>query len=77
MKSTRISVATARRDFADVLARAAKRGSRIKVTRYGTTLAGIISRGDLARLEQCDDVLGPPRKASARRPRKTRARRGK
>jgi prevent-host-death family protein len=77
MKNTRISVATARRDFADVLARAAKRGSRIKVTRYGTTLAGIISRGDLARLEQCDDVLAPPRKAPARRPRKTRARRGK
>lgn len=67
MKNTRISVATARQDFAKVLSRAAKRGSRIKVTRYGTTLAGIISRADLAHLEECDDTLARPRKTKARR----------
>jgi prevent-host-death family protein len=77
MRNTRISVATARRDFAKVLSRAAKRGSRIKVTRYGTTLAGIISRADLAQLEKCDDILAPSRKRSARRPRAGRGRRGK
>ena len=77
MKNTRIPVATARRDFANVLSRAAKRGSRIKVTRYGTTLAGIISRADLAQLEKCDDVLARPRKATARRPHGARTRRAK
>jgi prevent-host-death family protein len=77
MRNQRISVATARKDFANVLARAAKRGSRIKVTRYGTTLAGIISRSDLAHLEKCDDVLAKARKPSGRRPRGARSRKGK
>jgi prevent-host-death family protein len=65
MKSTRVSVAGARRDFAKVLARAAERGSRIKVTRYGTTLAGIISRSDLHLLEECDET--PARRSAPRR----------
>lgn len=70
MKTTRVSVAIARRDFAKVLARAAKQGSRIKVTRYGTTLAGIISRADLSLLKECDDTLGRgKRKAPARKTR--------
>ena len=77
MKNTRISVATARRDFANVLSRAGKRGSRIKVTRYGTTLAGIISRADLVRLEECEKALAGRRLSPARRSRKARARRAK
>ena len=67
MKTTRIPVAAARRDFAKILARAAERGSRIKVTRYGTTLAGIISRADLSRLKECDETTQPRRAANRRK----------
>jgi prevent-host-death family protein len=71
MKTTKVSVATARRDFAKVLARAAERGSRIKVTRYGTTLAGIISRSDLSLLQECDETArGARRKGPARKSRR-------
>ena len=77
MRNTRISVAAARQDFANLLSRAGKRGSRIKVTRYGTTLAGIISRADLVRLEECEKTLGGRRPSPAHRSRKTRARRAK
>ncbi|HEX6276275.1 MAG TPA: type II toxin-antitoxin system prevent-host-death family antitoxin [Polyangiaceae bacterium] len=69
MKTTKISVAEARKDFAKVLARAARRGSRIKVTRYGTTLAGIISRADLSLLQDCDDTGGRARKGPTRKTR--------
>jgi prevent-host-death family protein len=67
MKISRIPVAIARRDFAKLLERAGKRGSRVKVTRYGTTLAGIISRADLHRLQECDDLLAHARPPKARR----------
>jgi prevent-host-death family protein len=70
MKTTKVSVAVARKDFAKVLARAAKKGSRIKVTRYGTTLAGIISRADLTHLQECDEMTSrrraPTRRANSR-----------
>lgn len=66
MKNTTISVADARRDFAKVLSRAAHRGTRIKVRRYGTTLAGIISKADLTHLEECDDVIGKRRRTTKR-----------
>jgi prevent-host-death family protein len=69
MKTSRVSVAAARKDFAKLLARAAKKGSRIKVTRYGTTLAGIISRADLSHLQECDESTSrrrAPTRASAR-----------
>ncbi|HEX6764305.1 MAG TPA: hypothetical protein VF103_02480 [Polyangiaceae bacterium] len=62
MKTTTISVADARRDFAKVLSHAATRGKRIKVRRYGTTLAGIISKADLTHLEECDEALGTRRR---------------
>jgi prevent-host-death family protein len=77
MPETRISVAAARRDFAKILARAAKRGARIKVTRYRTTLAGIVSRDDLARLEECEKLLArirTTRRAKARRSKPLRRR---
>jgi antitoxin (DNA-binding transcriptional repressor) of toxin-antitoxin stability system len=57
MKETRIQVATARKNFAKVLARAAKKGERIKVVRYRTTLAGIVPGKDLDRLDECEDVM--------------------
>jgi len=72
MKTTRIPVAEARKDFAKLLAQAAKRGSRIKVTRYGTTLAGIISRADLSHLAECDETVGRKRSSRARPRRRTR-----
>ena len=72
MRNPRISVAGARKDFANLLSRAAKRGTRIKVTRYGTTLAGIISRADLARLEECDETLDRRGRAAPGRVRGTR-----
>ena len=72
MKNTTIAVADARRDFAKVLSKA-KRGARIKVTRYQTTLAGIISGADLARLSECDDVLAREPRTVVRRRRRRRA----
>jgi hypothetical protein len=76
MKRPGISVAEARRNFAGLLGRAARTGARIRVRRYRTTLAGIISRADLQRLEECDDAMRVRRPAKPRRrtPRKQRAR---
>ena len=56
----RIQVAKARKDFANVVGRSA-RGERIKVTRYGHTLAAIIPKADLEKLEDCEkNESGPP-----------------
>ena len=49
----RIQVAKARKDFANVVGRSS-RGERIKVTRYGHTLAAIIPKADLEKLEDCE-----------------------
>jgi antitoxin (DNA-binding transcriptional repressor) of toxin-antitoxin stability system len=57
MKEVRIQVANVRKNFANVLARAAKNGDRIKVVRYRTTLAGIVPGRDLERLDECEDVM--------------------
>jgi prevent-host-death family protein len=54
----RIQVAKARRDFASVMDRSA-RGERIKVTRYGRTLAAIIPKSDLEKLEDCEGDAPP------------------
>jgi prevent-host-death family protein len=51
--TTRIQIAKARKNLTKVLARSAA-GARIKVTRYGTTLAGLISKADLQKLEDCE-----------------------
>src|SRR5688572_15218435 len=76
MKRTNISVAEARRNFAGVLSRAARTGARIRVRRYRTTLAGIISRTDLQRLEECDESMQVRRPAKPRSP-ASRKKRGK
>ncbi len=49
----RISAAKAREDLAGVVQRSA-RGERIKLTRYGRTLAVIIPKRDLETLENCE-----------------------
>ena len=49
----RIQVAEARKDLAKVVARSAA-GTRIKVTRYGRTLAALIPKRDLQTLENCE-----------------------
>jgi prevent-host-death family protein len=65
--ASRIQVAKARKDFAGLMERSAK-GERIKVTRYGRTLAAIIPKADLEKLEDCED-------ATLQRARTTKARR--
>src|SRR5260221_7886465 len=49
----RIQAAKARKHFASIVERSSK-GERIKVTRYGQTLAAIIPKGDLEKLENCE-----------------------
>jgi prevent-host-death family protein len=49
----RVQVAEARRDFAKIVARSA-RGLRMKITRYGRTLAGLVPKDDLEKLERYD-----------------------
>ena len=51
--ASRIQAAKARKDFANVVRRSAK-GERIKLTRYGQTLAVVIPKADLAKLEDCE-----------------------
>lgn len=77
MKEARIQVANARKNFADVLARAAKKGERIKVVRYRTTLAGIVPGRDLERLDECDDLMSNgkgKRRTAAKGAKRTRGR---
>jgi prevent-host-death family protein len=47
----RVQVAEARKDFAKMIARSA-RGIRMKITRYGRTLAGLVPKDDLEKLER-------------------------
>ena len=49
----RIQAAKARKHFASIVERSSQ-GERIKVTRYGRTLAAIIPKGDLEKLENCE-----------------------
>ena len=50
----RVPSAEARKEFADLIDRSA-RGERIKITRYRNTLAAIVSKKDLAKLEDCEE----------------------
>jgi prevent-host-death family protein len=60
----RIATSRARRDFADVMKRAAREGRRVKITHYGKTLAGVVPAKDLRLLQECEENHG---KAPARR----------
>jgi prevent-host-death family protein len=55
----RIRASAARKDFADVVARAG-RGQRIKLTRYGKTLAVLVAKTDLEALEDCENDRRKP-----------------
>jgi hypothetical protein len=67
MKERRIPVAEARKNLAAILADAAKKNTRVKVTRYNKTLVGIISRHDLAQLKDCEERMPRLRKRRRRR----------
>ena len=65
--ASRIQAARARKDFANVVDRSS-RGERIKVTRYGRTLAAIIPKSDLDKLEDCEESdVHKPGQAGRRR----------
>jgi antitoxin (DNA-binding transcriptional repressor) of toxin-antitoxin stability system len=49
----RIAAASARKNLASFIQRA-KRGERIKLTRYDTTAAILIPKQDLETLEECE-----------------------
>jgi prevent-host-death family protein len=51
----RIPTAVARKQFARVVERSS-RGERIKLTRYNKTQAVVISKKDLAALEDCEQA---------------------
>ena len=65
----RISTSKARKDFRNVIRRAAAEGKRVKITHYGKTLVGLVSAKDLATLEDCetDQARRPAKKTSRRR----------
>jgi len=72
----RIATAGARKNFASLVARSAA-GERIKLTRYNKTVAIVIPKKDLERLEDCESQpeSGTDAKAeqpAAERPRRTR-----
>jgi len=72
----RIPTAVARKDFAALLDNSA-RGARIKLTRYDKTIAVVVSKDDLAKLEECErngehkaaDAAPDARRATKRRSR--------
>jgi prevent-host-death family protein len=70
----RIATAGARKNFASLVARSAA-GERIKLTRYNKTVAIVIPKKDLERLEDCEkqpDTDAKDEQPAAERPRRTR-----
>jgi prevent-host-death family protein len=64
----RIPTSKARKEFAEVMKRAAEQGKRVKITLYGKTLAGLVPPKDLDLLKECEDHHEqPPRKRAARK----------
>jgi prevent-host-death family protein len=51
--------AEARRRFSEVTTRVGRRGERVKITHYGKTLAVLVSKHDLQRLNDCESDLHP------------------
>lgn len=50
----RIATSEARKNFAEIIARAARNGERVKLTHYGKTVVVIVPKSDLAKLEDCE-----------------------
>jgi prevent-host-death family protein len=46
--------AEARRRFSEVTTRVGRRGERVKITHYGKTLAVLVSKQDLQKLDDCE-----------------------
>ncbi len=67
--SRRIATAGARKNFASIVARSAA-GERIKLTRYNKTVAIVIPKKDLERLEDCEKQ--PEAEVRMELPRRTR-----
>jgi prevent-host-death family protein len=69
----RIATAGARKNFASLVARSAA-GERIKLTRYNKTVAIVIPKKDLERLEDCEQQPDAETEAEqpAERPRRIR-----
>jgi prevent-host-death family protein len=70
----RIATAGARKNFASLVRRSAA-GERIKLTRYNKTVAIVIPKKDLDRLEDCEkqpDAETDAEQPVAERPRRTR-----
>jgi prevent-host-death family protein len=66
----RLSTAEARKRLASLMEGCARNGDRVKITRYGSTAAYLISKADLERLEDCDDADAQPAAGRARPPRR-------
>jgi prevent-host-death family protein len=64
----RIAKSEARKRFAEVITRAGHQGERVKVTHYGKTLAVIVPKDDLEKLEDCERER--PRADDEARPRR-------
>jgi prevent-host-death family protein len=63
----RIPTSKARKEFAEVMKRAAQEGKRVKITLYGKTLAGLVPPKDLDLLKECEGNHEQPRKRAARK----------
>ena len=63
----RVAKAEARKRFAEIVTDSGHRGQRIKITHYGKTLAVLIPKADLQKLQDCERPRGRDRHASRRR----------
>jgi prevent-host-death family protein len=63
----RVAKADARKRFADIVTGAGRRGERIKITHYGKTLAVLIPKADLQKLEECEHARASSRSAQRRK----------
>jgi prevent-host-death family protein len=62
----RVPKAEARKRFAEIVTDAGRGGERIKITHYGKTLAVLIPKADLERLQHCEESKAGATKARKR-----------
>lgn len=55
----RVAKADARKRFAEIVTDAGHRGKRVKITHYGKTIAVLIPKADLTRLQNCEEKKSP------------------
>jgi prevent-host-death family protein len=56
--------AEARKRFSEVTTRVGRRGERVKITHYGKTLAVLVSKQDLQKLDDCENGHAQPARAA-------------